>query len=89
MPTAIRTVVRQRGRSLVFATLAAPLLVASTQAPVERRLYVANDEERRIDVFDVNDNHALHRSSTRHRSEPGRSIRQNPIHYAEFAIDRR
>lgn len=42
------------------------LAVAHTtaQEPLERRLYVANDAERRFDVYDIDKNHALHHSFT-------------------------
>ena len=72
MQTPIGTAMPLRRRSLValvFAALAAPLVVAGTaQAPVERRVYVANDESRRIDVFDVDQKHALHHSFTPERN---------------------
>lgn len=48
--------------AVVLATTAG--VPGAAQAPIERRLYVANDEGRRIDVYDIDNGHALHHSFT-------------------------
>ena len=52
---------------LVIAGLIAWPAVAGRAASngLERRIYVANDAEHRIDVFDVDRGHTLHHSITR------------------------
>jgi DNA-binding beta-propeller fold protein YncE len=49
---------------LVFLALTSALAARVGDAPVEHRLYVANDAEHRIDVFDIDRGHALHHSFT-------------------------
>lgn len=50
--------------ALIVGTLASMSAAPADEGRLERRLYVANDAEHRIDVFDIDKGHALHHSFT-------------------------
>jgi DNA-binding beta-propeller fold protein YncE len=61
---ALRAATRTAGLVLVFLALTSALAARVADDAVEHRLYVANDAEHRIDVFDIDRGHALHHSFT-------------------------